>query len=143
MSTIKWIVAALTILPVAAQDSTSNAQPGAQKASQTAPGELVALHPVQSVKGFVHEEYRIWTSPFRLTSYDAHSVKKYVIPFALISIGLIATDKQTASELPNTNDQTKWSGRVSQLGAAYTLAGVSGVVFLVGKVTRNAHAQEA
>src|SRR3954447_2252174 len=142
MSTIKWIVAALTILPVAAQDSTSNAQPGAQKASQTAPGELVDLHPVQSLKGFAHEEYRIWTSPFRRSSYDAHSVKKYVIPFALIAAGLIASDRSTADALPNTNDQTKWSGRVSQIGAAYTLAGFSGGFFLVGKITKNRHAQE-
>ena len=142
MNTTKWIVAALMISPVAAQDSTSNVQPGAQKASQTAPGELVDLHPVQSLKSFAHEEYRIWTSPFRLSSYDAHSVKKYVIPFALISAGLIASDRSTAEVLPNTTDQTKWSGRVSQIGAAYTLAGFSGGVFLVGKITKNRHAQE-
>src|SRR3954465_7389453 len=96
MYTIRWIVAALTILPIAAQDSTSNTQPSPLKASQTAPGELVELHPVRSLKSFAHEEYRIWTSPFRFSSYDAHSVKKYVIPFALISAGLIASDRSTA-----------------------------------------------
>src|SRR4051794_28095942 len=142
MKTIKWVVVALTISPMAAQDSTSNPQPSPPPASQTAPGEPVALHPVRSLKGFVHEEYRIWTSPFRSSSYDAHSVTKYVIPFALISAGLIASDKSTADALPNTNDQTKWSGRVSQIGAAYTLAGFSGGFFVVGKITKNRHAQE-
>src|SRR4051812_47325677 len=136
MNTTRWIVAALMILPVAAQDSTSNVQPGAQPAAHTAPGELIDLHPMRSLKSFAHEEYRIWTSPFRLSSYDAHSVKKYVIPFALISVALIATDKHTAEALPNTLDQTKWSGRVSQLGAAYSLAGFSGGTFLVGKITK-------
>ena len=51
MNTTKWIVAAVTILPLAAQDPTPNPQPSAPTASQTAPGELVALHPVRSLKG--------------------------------------------------------------------------------------------
>ena len=142
MSTIKWIVVAFMILPIAAQDSTPNPQPVPLKASQTTPGELIGLHPVQGIKGFAHEEYRIWTSPFRGSSYDSHSIKKYVIPFALISAGLIASDRKTAEFLPNTNDQTKWSGRVSQIGAAYTLAGFSSGFVLVGKITKNRHATE-
>src|SRR3954469_4865187 len=140
-----WSIALVVILPLAAQQDPSGGNSGAapvKAAAQTTPGELIALHPVASLKGFVHEEYRIWTSPFRLSSYDAHAVKKYVIPFALISAGLIASDKSTADALPNTNDQTKWSGRVSQIGAAYTLAGFSGGFFLVGKLTKNRHAQE-
>src|SRR4051812_26884158 len=140
-----WSIALVVILPLAAQQDPSGGNSGAapvKAASQTTPGELIALHPVASLKGFVHEEYRIWTSPFRLSSYDAHSVKKYVIPFALISAGLIASDKHTADWLPNTADQEKWSGRVSQLGAAYTLAGFSGGVFVIGKIAKNNHAQE-
>lgn len=143
MSTIKWIVVTLLIWPTGAQQIPSGGQSGAASASQTAPGELFALNPRRSLKSFAHEEYRIWTSPFRRSSYDAHSVKKYVIPFALISAGLIASDKSTAGALPNTTDQTRWSGRVSQIGAAYSLAGISGGAFLLGKMTKNAHAQEA
>jgi len=70
-------------------------------------------------------------------------VKKYVIPFALVSAALIATDRRTAEVLPNTRDQDRWSGRVSQLGAGYTLAGFSGGAYLLGKATGNRHIQEA
>jgi membrane-associated phospholipid phosphatase len=69
-------------------------------------------------------------------------MKKYGLPFLLISGALIATDHKTADLLPNTEDQTTWSGRVSQLGAAYTLAGFSGATYLIGKATDNSHAKE-
>lgn len=70
-------------------------------------------------------------------------MKKYLIPFTLISAGLIASDRETAAFLPNTEDQTKWSGRVSQMGAAYSLAGFSGATYLIGKLAKDRHAQEA
>jgi hypothetical protein len=94
------------------------------------------------LRNFVQDEWRMWSSPFRNSSYDTATVKKYVIPFALISTALIATDKKTADMLPNTTDQAVWSGRVSQLGAAYTLAGASGAMYLFGKVTGDKHARE-
>src|SRR5690349_3620111 len=75
------------------------------------------------LRNFLRYEWRMWSSPFRKTSYDKPTVRKYIIPFALISTALIATDKKTADALPNTKDQAVWSGRVSQLGAGYTLAG--------------------
>jgi len=94
------------------------------------------------LRNFVYDEWRMLSSPFRRSSYDTRTVKKYVIPFALISAALIATDKKTADILPNTSDQSVWSGRVSQLGAAYTLAGASGAMYLFGKATNNKHARE-
>ena len=75
------------------------------------------------LRNFVYDEWRMLSSPFRRSNYDTPTLKKYIIPFALISTALIATDKKTADFLPNTEDQAVWSGRVSQLGAAYTLAG--------------------
>jgi len=56
---------------------------------------------------------------------------------------LIATDRKTRDLLPNSKDQTVWSGRVSQLGASYSLVGVSGATYLVGKLTHSPRAQEA
>src|SRR5262249_23093498 len=86
--------------------------------------------------------WHIWSSPVKSHSYSSHTLKKYVIPFALVSGALIATDTKTGEWLPNTDNQKKWSGRVSQLGASYSLAGMSGATFLVGKLTGNKHAQE-
>ncbi|MEP7363782.1 MAG: phosphatase PAP2 family protein [Acidobacteriota bacterium] len=90
----------------------------------------------------MRDEWKIWSSPFKRDSYSAHGVKKYVLPFALISVALLATDRKTADLLPNSSDQTLWSTRVSRLGGAYTLTGISGAVFLVGKATGNHHASE-
>src|SRR5690348_444394 len=61
------------------------------------------------VREFFHDEYRIWTSPFRSGNYDSHTMRKYVLPFVVIEAALIATDHKTAEALPNTADQTKWS----------------------------------
>ena len=94
------------------------------------------------LRNFVYYEWRMLSSPFRRSNYDAPALKKYIIPFALISTTLIATDKKTANFLPNTDDQAVWSGRVSQLGATYTLAGFSGGMYLFGKVVGNKHARE-
>ena len=70
-------------------------------------------------------------------------MRKYGLPFLLISGALFATDHKTADLLPNTQDQTTWSGRVSQLGAAYSLAGFSGAIYLIGKATKDDHKKEA
>lgn len=94
------------------------------------------------LRTFVADEWALWSSPFRRSSYPTHTVTKYVVPFALISTALIATDSKTEEFLPNSTDQRVWSGRISQLGAAYTLAGASGATYLIGKMTGNRHARE-
>lgn len=91
---------------------------------------------------FVVDEWRMWTSPVRPASYSSHAVKKYVIPFTLIAGALIATDRRTADLLPNSPDQTRWGGRGSQLGAWYSLAGIAGSTYVVGKFAGNDHAKE-
>jgi membrane-associated phospholipid phosphatase len=93
-------------------------------------------------RDFVREQWKIWSSPFKRSSYDSKTVKKYVAPFALVSAVLVATDHKTGDALPNTPDQTRWSGRVSQLGAAYTLVGFSGGTYLIGKAAGNNHLAE-
>jgi len=107
-----------------------------------APPSADNIGPRKFIREFGRDEWRIWTSPFRKSAYGSHTVRKYVIPFVLLSGALIATDKETAKLLPNTPDQTRWSGRVSQIGSGYSLAGIAGGTWLLGKVTRNAHAQE-
>jgi membrane-associated phospholipid phosphatase len=69
-------------------------------------------------------------------------MKKYGIPFILISGATIATDRYTAKWLPNTRDQVIWSGRISQIGAPYTLAGIAGGSYLIGRFSGNDHLKE-
>jgi membrane-associated phospholipid phosphatase len=94
------------------------------------------------LRNFVADEWRMMSSPFRTSSYSSRTVEKYVIPFALISTAFIASDSRTQEILPNTEDQRVWFGRVSQLGAAYTLAGASGALYGLGKMTGNKHLRE-
>lgn len=91
---------------------------------------------------FLRDEVNIWTSPFRTTSYSSRGFVKYVVPFTLITGALIATDRKTAEVLPNTSDQSKWSLRVSQIGAPYSLAGMAAGMYLISRATGDKKARE-
>src|SRR5262245_58408738 len=75
-----------------------------------------SVEPSTLPRRFMRDELRLWTNPFRKDTYGSHALTKYGIPFALISAGLIASDRRTGRWLPNTSDQTLWSSRVSNLG---------------------------
>lgn len=116
--------------------------PTAAAQTETPPSEETGATIQRLPSDLIHDEIRIWTSPFRASSYSSHTVKKYVIPFALISAGLIAADRRISDALPNTADQAKWSGRVSQAGAWYSVGGVAGATYLLGKFADDNHARE-
>jgi membrane-associated phospholipid phosphatase len=146
---MRFVAVAVFVLQTAANGIAQNSPPPADRPNGS-PNTGVAPVPSTPKKQkqpyyrrFLEDELRIWTSPFKPTNYDSHTMKKYGVPFLLISGTLIATDRKTAEMLPNTTDQTVWSGRVSQLGAAYTLAGFSTATFLLGKGLDDDHAVEA
>ena len=114
----------------------------AQDPQQTSPPAPPKTTSQSFLRSFSQDEWRMWSSPFRGSTYGSHTVRKYGIPFLLLSGAAIATDPWTADLLPNTTEQTKWSGRVSQLGAVYTLAGISGGTYLLGRVKGNEHFKE-
>lgn len=116
-----------------------------QSGQDVSPGGAIATEtpsPRSFLREFGRDEWKIWTSPFRRESYSSGAGMKYVLPFALLSTTLLATDTQTAHILPNTPDQTRWSGRISQMGASYTMVGLSGATFLLGKATGNKREQD-
>jgi membrane-associated phospholipid phosphatase len=94
------------------------------------------------VGDFLHDQYHIWTGPFHSSNYDTHGVKKYGIPFLLISAGLIASDTHTARWLPSDTTAVRFNTRVSQIGAPYSLAGLSAAYYLFGRVRHDSHARE-
>lgn len=93
-------------------------------------------------KDFVSDEVAMWASPFRKSSYESRAVKKYLIPFAAITATLIATDRKTAEALPDSASRQVWSGRVSQFGAWYSLAGIAGTTLLAGQFAHDDRASE-
>lgn len=133
---LQTAVAQSSAPPEAAQTSDNKEQKELDLRRSSDPGRRPFL------KDFVADEWTMWSSPFRKSSYSTHTVKKYVVPFALISAALIATDRQTEELLPNTEDQRVWSGRVSQIGASYTLAGAAGGMYAIGQITGNKHVRE-
>ena len=94
------------------------------------------------IRQFVADEIQIWTSPFKGSSYTSRGFTTYVVPFALITGALIATDQKTGDLLPNTEDQSTWSLRISQIGAPYTLAGMAAAMYLVSRATGDKKARE-
>jgi len=94
-------------------------------------------------KEFAIDEWRIWTSPFKRQSYGSHGFKKYVVPFVLVTGALIATDRKITQALPNSADQIKWSGRVSQIGGVYGVAGITVSTFLAGKLADDNRLKES
>ncbi len=92
---------------------------------------------------FFVDEYRMWTSPFRVSDYDSHTMVKYGFPFLAASAALIATDRYTTGAIPPSRGKTFiWSGRISQAGAPYTLAAATGALFLISKATHENHLAE-
>src|ERR1700730_4321473 len=66
---------------------------------------------------------------------------KWWILFGATTGAFIATDHLRSQQLPNTKDQIRFSGRVSNVGI-YTLAPLTGGLYLVGMFSDNAKARE-
>jgi membrane-associated phospholipid phosphatase len=102
--------------------------------------EAESLKPLgkKFVKNFLLDQKDIWTSPFHMKRSDA----KWWLLFGTATGALIATDHWTSRQLPNTNDQARFSARVSNVGAAYTVIPVTAAFYLGGVLTDNAKARE-
>ena len=90
------------------------------------------------IKNIWLDQKDIWTSPFHMKRSDA----KWWLLFGTATGALIATDHWTSRQLPNTNDQARFSALVSNLGAAYTVIPVTAAFYLGGVLTDNAKARE-
>jgi len=92
-------------------------------------GLIAESAPKQFLKSIYTDQKAMWTSPFHMNRRQWFTI---ALPLAAGTAALIATDERAAKGLPNTEDQIKWSQRVSNFGAAYTLGGVVGGTMLVG-----------
>ena len=137
------ILLIFAVRPVSAQQSTPQPDspdnpPAVVPATQSSNTDAKDLF-----HDFFVDEYRMWTSPFRVSDYDSHTMLKYGFPFMAASAALIATDKRTTGAIPPSGSQTFiWSGRISQAGAPYTLAAATGALFLISKATHENHLSE-
>ena len=75
------------------------------------------LHPFGRMPRYVLRDQKgIWTSPFHTQKADV----KYWVIFGAATGALIATDKWTVGDLPNTSGQVSVGTFASRLGAAYS-----------------------
>ena len=81
----------------------------------------------------------IWTSPLRIRSFDD------ALPWILVgagTAGLMASDRWSARQLPNTVDQVSISHDVSQVGAGYTVVPIAAGFYIGGAFAHNEKARE-
>lgn len=93
------------------------------------------------IVNILHDQRGIWTSPFHWHRTDA----KWLAPLGLSTLALVATDRQTSSELVEHGDnlrRLRISKDISRLGSFYSAGGVAGVLYLTGRVTHNDHLRE-
>ena len=89
-------------------------------------------------RNILMDQKDIWTSPFHMNRHDAIPW----IVFGAATGALIATDRRTATQLPNTVDQVSISSDVSQIGAAYTIIPITAGFYIGGAISHNPKARE-
>lgn len=87
---------------------------------------------------FWQTERDIWLSPKRLKPKDL----RWLVPLAATVAVLVNTDAKVAAALPNTASQIRTGQRLSRIGAPYTLFGVAGSAYLIGRFTKNERMRE-
>jgi membrane-associated phospholipid phosphatase len=120
-------LALLVQAPLPAQDVESAG--AAPKAPQT--------HAVFELGGFArniwNDQKLIWTTPARMNSRQWLTI---AAPFAGVTAGLIATDERAMTLVPEDHEPILWCGRISDLGALYSLGGFSVGMLVTGKVAK-------
>lgn len=93
------------------------------------------------VKNILHDQRAIWLSPFSMERSDV----KWLTPFGLSTAILIGTDRQTSDELvEHGHNQTRLrvSHALSRAGSYYSVAGIAGAFYLVGRSRGDQRARE-
>ncbi|MDR3700734.1 MAG: phosphatase PAP2 family protein [Candidatus Sulfopaludibacter sp.] len=87
------------------------------------------FHPFLRMPKYIWQDQKaIWTSPFHTSKKNA----KYWAIFGGATAALIATDKYTARDLPNSSSQVSVSNWVSRFGSAYSLIPISAGFYFIG-----------
>ncbi|MFB3829441.1 MAG: phosphatase PAP2 family protein [Bryobacteraceae bacterium] len=90
-------------------------------------------------KFVLQDQKAIWTSPFHAGEAEA----SWWGILGAAGAALIATDKHTARQLPNTEDQVAVATWSSRIGAIYTLAPLDAGLYLLGAAKHDGDLREA
>ena len=93
----------------------------------------------QFFKNILRDQKAIWTAPFHLEKSDA----RWLMPLGVGTAALIATDRTTAKEVTEFDDQLGASRVISYPGATYSPAIVGAVFYVAGRVLHDQRARES
>ena len=97
------------------------------------------FHPFTRIPHYVFQDQKAeWTSPFHTSKANA----KWWIIFGTAAGALIATDKQTVKQLPNSSAQLSVSSWASRFGSAYSVIPISTAFYLLGTHTHQERIRE-
>jgi hypothetical protein len=136
-------------LPARGQETTTPDEPSAVVNDSAAPAQgKLAIKPSEEDRPLspwrrfpqhiLSDQKAIWTSPLRINRENA----KWWIGFGAATGALIATDKWTSKQLPNTKDQVEVAKWTSRIGASYTLVPLAGALYFTGAATNKHHLRE-
>ena len=84
------------------------------------------------------DQEEIFTSPFRA---NRHNALEWLVPVAVTG-GFIASDTHIANAFENSRGQVRWGGRISNVGASYTLIPIVAGSYAYGAWRDNPKARE-
>ncbi len=113
------------------------------RAQTPAPSSAPVVKPTSTLesqffRNILRDQKALWTAPFRMSRRDG----RWLVPLGLGTAALIATDRSTANEIEEFDDQLQTSRVVSYPGSAYGAAAIAGAFYLGGRATHNARARE-
>ena len=132
-----FFIVVLMVASASAQTPQSGVLPKAKQSPTTQTKRSPSLES-RFFKNILSDQQAIWTSPFRMHERDA----RWLAPLTLTTAALIATDRYSAGALGEDKTRLTVSRDISQLGAAYTTAGVAATFYLIGRVRHDARARE-
>jgi membrane-associated phospholipid phosphatase len=86
----------------------------------------------------VLDEKDIFTSPFHV---NRHNALEWLVPIAITG-GLMVGDRRIANTLENSRGQVSWGGRISNIGASYTLIPIVASAYVYGAWRDNPKGRE-
>jgi membrane-associated phospholipid phosphatase len=163
---MKALLLTLLLLPAFAQDSQNGQQQPPQPESpattaQTAGksdrstidvkpgGQVIKNKDLWEKTGYFHpfgrmpryvlsDQKHIWLAPFHTSKKDI----KYWVIFGAATGTLIATDKWTVKQLPNSSSQVRLGNYTSNIGAAYSLVPLSAGFYFLGTAAKSERFRE-
>ena len=89
------------------------------------------------IENIEKDQIAMWTSPLRLQLSDT----EWLVPFGLVTGGLLATDTEFSKHLSDSPSRLKDSANFSNYGL-YSMAGLAGGFYLWGRMTHDEHKRE-